>query len=106
MAGAAAGIGGYKYYEGALTVIYNAPFKNTWEGSLKALEGMDLKIEKKDHELSSGEIKTRRSDNTVISLSIKYLTSDQTEVKIRVGLLGDEKESNIIKDKIQSVLFK
>ena len=106
MAGAAAGIAGYKYIEGSLTVIYNAPFKSTWSGSLEALEGMELKIEDKDHGLSSGKIKARRADNTVVSIGMKYLSSDQTEVTIKVGIFGDEKESNNIKDKIAGVLFK
>jgi hypothetical protein len=106
VAGAAAGIGGYKYIEGALTVIYNASFKNTWNASLEALEPLDLKIEGKDHGTSSGKIKAKRSDGTGVTLSMKYLSSDQTEMTIKVGLFGDEKESNAIKDKIGSILFK
>lgn len=106
VAGAAAGIGGYKYFEGALTVVYNAPFKNTWKASLEAVEGMDLKIEAKNHKLASGKIKAKRSDDTGVSVSMKYLSSDQTEVTIKVGLFGDEAESNNIKDKIAEVLFK
>jgi hypothetical protein len=106
VAGAAAGIGGYKYFEGALTVVYNTPFKNTWNASIEAIEGMELKIEGKAHKLSSGKIKARRTDETVVSVSMKYLSSDQTEVTIKVGLFGDEAESNNIKDKIADVLFK
>ena len=106
VAGAAAGIAGYKYFEGALTVVYNAPFKDTWKASLEALEDMDLKIEDKNHKLSSGKIKAKRTDETAVALSMKYLSSDQTEVTIKVGLFGDEAESNNIKDKITDVLFK
>jgi uncharacterized lipoprotein len=106
VAGAAAGIGGYKYFEGAMTVIYNAPFKSTWKASLEALEGMNLKIEDQDHGLSSGKIKARRADDTIISLNMKYLSAEQTEMTIKIGLFGDEKESNTIKDKISGVLFK
>ncbi len=106
IAGAAAGIGGYKYFEGALTVVYNAPFKNTWKASLDAIERMELKIEDQNHKLSSGKIKAKRADDTGVSVSMKYLSSDQTEVTIKVGLFGDEAESNNIKDKIAEVLFK
>ncbi len=105
VAGAAAGIGGYKYFEGALTIVYNAPFKNTWKASLEAVEGMDLKIEAKNHKLASGKIKAKRADETSVTVSMKYLSSDQTEVTIKVGLFGDEAESNNIKDKIAEVLF-
>ena len=105
VAGAAAGIGGYKYFEGALTVVFNAPFKNTWKASIKAVEGMELKVEDKNHKLSSGKIKARRADDTVVSISMKYLSSEQTEVTIKIGLFGDETESNNIKDKIARELF-
>jgi hypothetical protein len=104
--GAAAGIAGYKYVEGSMTVIFNAPLKNTWQASLEALEGMDLKVEGKDHNTTSGKIKARRSDDTVITITMGYISSDQTQETIKVGLFGDEKESNAIKDKIGGILFK
>jgi uncharacterized lipoprotein len=106
MVGAAAGIGGYKYVEGNMTVIFNAPFKSTWQASLDALEGMNLKIEDKDHGLTSGKIKARRADDTVVAVSMEYISADQTQATIKVGLFGDEKESNSIKDKIADILFK
>lgn len=104
--GAAAGIGGYKYIEGNMTVIFNAPFKNTWQASLDALEGMNLKIENKDHDTTSGKIKARRTDDTVVTVNMEYISADQTQATIKVGFFGDEKESNIIKDKIGEILFK
>jgi hypothetical protein len=104
--GAAAGIGGYKYIEGNMTIIFNAPFKNTWQASLDALEGMNLKIEGKDHGTTSGKIKARRSDDTVITISMEYMSAEQTRAAIKVGLFGDEKESNAIKDKIGEIIFK
>ena len=103
---AAAGIGGYKYMEGNMTVIFNAPFKNTWQASLDALEGMNLKIEDKDHNTTSGKIKARRTDDTVVTVNMEYISADQTQATIKVGLFGDEKESNAIKDKIEELLFK
>jgi uncharacterized lipoprotein len=106
MVGAAAGIGGYKYVEGNMTVIFNAPFKSTWQASLDALEGMNLKIEDKNHGNTSGKIKARRSDDTVITIGMEYMSADQTQANIKVGLFGDEKESNAIKDKIGDILFK
>jgi hypothetical protein len=106
VAGAAAGIGGYKYFEGAMTIAYNAPFKSTWEASLAALDSMNIKIEDKDHGLTSGKIKARLADNTIVSLSMKYTSADQTEMTIKVGLFGDEKESATIRDKIRGILFK
>lgn len=105
LAGAAAGVGGYKYYKGALTVIYQAPYERTWDASLKALKEMGLEIEDKTRELTTGKISAQLADNTPVTVSLKYVSSSETEATIRVGALGDENASNVIKDKIAEVLF-
>ena len=106
LAGAAAGVGGYKYYKGALTVIYQAPYEKTWDASLKALKEMGFGIEDKTRELTKGKISAQLADNKTVTVSLKYISSSETEATIRVGLLGDENASNVIKDKIAEVLFK
>ena len=106
MAGAAAGVGGYKYYEGALTVVYQAPYNKTWDASIKALTDMGFSIKDKKQDLTKGKIEAVRADNKPVTVSLKYTSSEETEVTIRVGLLGDENASHVIKDKIRSVLFK
>ena len=45
-AGTAAGVAGYKYYDGALNVVYQASYMDTWDAALKALSRMNLKVEK------------------------------------------------------------
>ena len=47
LGGAAAGIAGYKFYEGSLHVIYEAPYMETWDATLRALEGMNLQVRSK-----------------------------------------------------------
>ncbi|MFC1819906.1 DUF3568 family protein [Thermodesulfobacteriota bacterium] len=106
LAGAAAGVSGYKYYKGSLTVIYQAQYMKTWDASIKAMEEMGFNIEDKKQELSTGKIEARLADNKPVTVSVKYKSSQETEVTIRVGLFGDENASNVIKDKIGSVLFK
>ena len=107
LGGAAAGIGGYKYYKEVLTVAYEAPFDNTWDASIKALEDMGYTIENQTKELGSGKISTREDEKSKkVSLTLRYKSVQETEVTIRVGLLGDETASNVIKDKIAGLLFK
>ena len=103
--GAVAGIGGYKYYEGELAVVYQAPYEKTWDASIRALEEMGYSIEEKTEKLGSGKIRTAEDHNKVVKMSLNYMSRDETEVKIRVGLLGDENASNVIKDKIGNILF-
>jgi len=104
--GTAAGLGGYKYYDGALNVIYQAPYMKTWDATLKTLEEMGFLIETKKHDLTSGKISAKRADGKDVSVALKYRSSEETEAKIRVGFFGDENASNVIKDKIGQVLFK
>ncbi|MBW2610234.1 MAG: DUF3568 family protein [Deltaproteobacteria bacterium] len=105
-AGTAAGIGGYKYYEGSLTVIYQAPYMETWDAALKALEDMEFTIKTKKHDLTSGKIVTKRADDKNVTVSLKYRSTRETKAVIRVGLFGDENASNVIKDQIGKELFK
>lgn len=104
--GALVGVGGYKYIEGKLTVIYQAPYEKTWESSIKALEALDYKIADKTEKLGSGRIYTEGPETKKVTLSLAYISAEETEVGIRVGLLGDEHASNVIKDKIGDIVFK
>jgi uncharacterized lipoprotein len=107
LGGAAAGISGYKYYKEVLTVVYEAPFDDTWDASIKALEDMGLTIENQTKELGSGKISTKEDEkNKKVNLTLQYKSPQETEVKIRVGLLGDETASNVIKDRIAGCLYK
>ena len=103
--GAALGVGGYKFYNGALVVIYKTSLDRTWDASIKALEEMEYQIYKRNREMTSGKISTAGSLNERIKISVKYVSLEETEVGIRVGVLGDEVISNKIKDKISDILF-
>ena len=105
-AGTAAGVAGYKYYHGALTVIYQASYMETWEASLKALEDMNIKIQEKSHDLTVGNIKAQRADKTPVLMTVKYKSSQETTVVIRAGWLGDKTASIAIKEAIRKTLFK
>lgn len=104
-AGSAAGIAGYKYYRGALTVLYRAPYIETWDASLSTLHAMNLKIEHQEHDVTSGEIKAKRADKRMVRLSITYKDARETEVVIRVGIFGDQAASLRMKDEIGKALF-
>jgi hypothetical protein len=103
-AGTAAGVAGFKYYDGALNVIYQAPYMDTWDAALNALSRMNLKVEKSDHDLKKGEIAARRPDGTRVTISVAYKSPNETEAVIRVGFFGDEAASVAIKEKIREIL--
>ena len=105
LGGAAAGVAGYKYYEGALEVVYESPFMETWDAALRALDRMDMEITDKKHDRTAGKISAMRSDNKEVKLSFKYRSKEETVVSVRVGVLGDERASDAIKEEIRRELF-
>lgn len=105
-AGTAAGVAGYQYYQGSLTVIYQASYMETWDATLKTLEDMNIKIQEKSHDLTLGKIKAQRAGKTPVLMTVKYKSSKETEVIIRVGWLGDKTASMAIKEGIRNTLFK
>ena len=105
LGGAAAGVAGYKYYEGALEVVYESPFMETWDAALEVLNRMDMEVTNKKHDLTAGKISAMRSDEKEVNLSFKYRSTEETEVSIRVGVFGDERASDDIKEEIRKELF-
>lgn len=103
--GAVIGVGGYKFYNGALIVIYQAPLDKTWEASKSAVESLGYTIYERNRKIASGSIITTGSVKERVKLSLKYVSVDETEVKIRVGLMGNEETSNKIKDEISALVF-
>ncbi len=103
--GAALGVGGYKFYDGQLIVIYPATLEKAFDASILAIENLEYQIYERQRKLTSGKILTTGSIKDQIKLSFKYHSLEETEVSIRVGLLGDETISNKIKDKINEYLF-
>ena len=105
-AGTAAGVAGYKYYKGALIVVYEAPCADTWEASLTALENMMINVDRSSHDLTQGKISGTRSDKKPVSISLEYKSAQKTEVEIRVGILGDKEISMAIKEEIRKSIVK
>jgi hypothetical protein len=105
-AGTVTGIGSYKYYQGVLTVVYETPYIETWDATLKALDTLGIEIKKKDHDLTAGKIVGKQKDNRTVSISLKYRSSQETQMNIRVGLFGDTEASDRIKEQIRKTLFK
>jgi uncharacterized lipoprotein len=105
LGGAAAGVAGYKYYEGALEVIYESPFMETWDAASMALDRMGIEVTDKKHDLTTGKISAMTSDKKEVRLSFKYRSTEETVVSIRVGVFGDERASDAIKEGIRKELF-
>ena len=104
-AGAATGVVGYKYYKGALTVVFEAPLMKTFDATLTTLENQGIKVERSDRDLTSANIVAKRSDNKPVTISLNYRSANETEAVIRIGHLGNKDASVALKDAIAKVLF-
>lgn len=105
LGGAAAGIVGYKFYEGALEVTYQAPYMQTWDAALRVMDRMKLQVRRKEHDLTAGTIEAKRVDKKDVKLHVKYRSSNETDVVIRVGIMGDEAAADAIHQEIRKELF-
>lgn len=105
LGGAAAGVGGYKYIRGEVEVVYQAPFEKTYESSVKAVEALGYSITERSQKIGSGSIEAVDTNAEKVTIRLEYLSAEETEVKIRVGMIGDEATSRIIKDKIADIVF-
>lgn len=103
--GTAEGISGYTYSLGKMTVIFQANFMDTWDGTLIALKKMQLYVEKTEHSRTKGKILAWRSDMTPIKISIAYESIEETEVAIKVGKLGEKDASVVITEQIRKALL-
>ena len=105
-AGTAAGVAGYKYYEGVLTVTYKAPYIDTWDASNRAAKALGLVVKSAKHDLTQGKIVAMRAGGDRVTISLKYRSAKVTEVGIRVGTLGDKDASGTIAEQIRKELFR
>jgi hypothetical protein len=104
-AGAAAGVAGYVFYKGSLTVVYQASYLKTWDATIEVLKEMDLRIVHSEHWTTKGKIVAERSDKKPIYISMEYKSAEETELSIRVGEFGDKEASDGIIEKIRKALF-
>ena len=98
-------VAGYKFYEGSLEVVYQAPYMETWDAALRALDRMNIKVTQKEHDFTAGKIDAMRADEKEVRISVEYKSAKETEVSIRVGVFGDERASDAIKEEIRKELF-
>jgi uncharacterized lipoprotein len=104
-AGAAAGVGAYKYVEGEASQVHAGSYDQVWNGSLNALRQMNMTVVDTKRDALGGEIKARRAaDNKDVTVKVEPVDRDSTRVKVRVGTIGDEEESRLIHQRISTAL--
>ena len=101
---AGAGVGGYAFHKGKLTVVAEANLQNTWEATLAAAKDLDIREEVVTTGSLVRKFRGSMSDGESVKIDLTSVTADSTEVKIRIGTFGDEVLSNRIYEEINSNL--
>lgn len=104
--GAAAASGVMAYQNGELETAYAAPYNQTWNATIKAMEKMKLEVTHTHKGASEGTVESKQADGTKVTTKLISSSRDVTSIKIRVGILGDEESSRTIDRYIRAELKK
>jgi Protein of unknown function (DUF3568) len=99
-----AGAGTYNPASGWLSWAYPAPLERSYQATLAALEGLDLRVQTKTLDGLEGRIKAIRADRTNVQVYLKPLTDRTTEVQVKVGTFGDQEQAELIHKNIRAQL--
>ncbi len=103
-AGAAAGVGTYKYINGSLTSIEEASIDETWAAARSAVAGLELATRTAAKDALAARLVAEQADGTDVKINLERKGDRLTEVSIRVGFWGDEAASRLILDRIRAAL--
>ena len=89
-----------------ILVKYQVPFVNMWDATMQALDEMGFSVETKKHDATSGKLTAKQAGGKTVSIDLNSRSDEETEATIRIGFYGDYYESNVLKEKIEQILFK
>jgi Protein of unknown function (DUF3568) len=99
-----AGTGTYSHVSGNLVWTYPTDLERTWQATLSALEGLDLRIETKLFDGLGWRIKAIRANNTTIRIRLIPETTRTTVVKVKIGTFGNLEQSENLHQAIRAQL--
>ena len=99
-----AGTGTYAYLSGNLSWTYPTDMERTWEATLRALEGIDLRIQEKTLDGLGGRIVALRADETKVRIRLKPETTRATTVLVKIGTFGSQEQSENVHRAIRTQL--
>jgi hypothetical protein len=103
-AGAAAGAGGYAWYNGELSSVESGSIEKAWAASQAAMKDLEFTITEQGKDSLTAHLTARTARDKKVTVNLKKQTEKLTEIKIRVGTFGDEALSSQILAKIKAHL--
>jgi hypothetical protein len=92
-AGAAAGVGAYKYVEGTAERDYPRPMQPTYQASLAAANTMGLRVAQQHYGQTESRIEAVQPPDTNVKIQLVERPNNITTVKVRFGLMGNKDQS-------------
>ncbi len=98
IAGTAAGVGVYSYYQGELKRTYPEDYSKTVDVCLASLEDLKITVEKKEGDGIQTAIKARQTNENEVIVKVINIAPKLTEVSVRTGIFGawDKQVSELI----------
>ncbi len=95
--------GEFIYTEGYLRATYNFPFDKVWPACEKTLTGMKATDVERIRKISQGTFTAMIHDEKV-RISVDYVEKEITAVSIMVGTSGNNLASQLIHDRLATML--
>lgn len=92
-AGAAAGVGIFKYVKGESRRDYSVPYERAWQASQDSLKELEMPVFSTTKDKLKGILKARRADGKKIEVRVRSVNETTTRVTIRIGQFGDKEAS-------------
>ena len=102
--GAAAGVGGYTWINGAMEKDYYVSLERLRSATLKGLKDMGVKISENKVDKHFAKIVAEFADGKSVSVNIEGVTERSSKIKVRVGLMGNKTRSEMILNAVQKYL--
>jgi ABC-type glycerol-3-phosphate transport system substrate-binding protein len=94
----------YNQIMGELQASEQKPLDSVWSSSQKALEQLELRIVAREKDALSALVRAKGAEGKDVKVRLEKISENNTLVKVKVGILGDQHQSRLILDEIQSDL--
>lgn len=102
--GDGAGIGVFSHITRDVQATYHVHLDTAWPAALKAVEQLNLTVERENIDALGGALTVKRADGTHVAIRLKPLSSSSTRIRVRVGWMGNKTKSVLIHDAIRNAL--
>ena len=90
----------YNQIMGELQASERRPLDSLWMASQRALEVLELRIVAREKDALSALLRARGAEGKEVKVRLEKVSDSTTLVKVKVDLLGDQHQSQLILDQI------